>query len=428
MSVQVEKLEHNMVKLTVEVPAEEFEKAVTRAYNKNKKSISVPGFRKGHVPQKIVEKMYGTGVFYEDAANDAINSTYPKESEETGLEFVSRPEFEVEQIEQGKEFVYTATVAVRPEVTLGEYKGIEVKQRLVEVADSEIEEELKKEQEKNSRLVDVDDRAVEDGDTITLDYAGTVDGVAFDGGTAKDATLVIGSNTFIPGFEEQLIGLQAGDEKDVNVTFPEEYHAKDLAGKAAVFACKVNKIQKKELPELNDEFAQDVSEFDTLDEYKKDIKERLFEQKSSQAKTEKENEAVDKLIEASEMDIPEAMIEAQANQMFQNFAQQLQSQGIPMDMYLQYQGSDSGKMLEQMKPQAKKQIQTRLVLEEVAKAADIQITDEKVEEEIGRMAAQYQMEADKLKDVMSDFEKEQIKKDLAVQEAVTLVADNAKEV
>lgn len=428
MSAQVERLEHNMVKVTIEIAAEEFGKAITRAYNKNKKNISIPGFRKGHVPQQLVEKMYGAGVFYEDAANDIINSTYGEEAKSTGLEFVSRPEFDVTQIEKGKDFIYTATVAVRPEVTLGEYKGLEVKKRVAEVTESEVDDEIRKEQEKNARMIDIDDRGVEKGDTVNLDYSGSVDGEKFDGGTASGQTLVIGSNAFIPGFEDQLIGVLTGEECKVYVKFPEEYHSTDLAGKDAVFECKVNKIQKKELPELNDDFAQDVSEFDTMEEYRNDVREKLLDRKSAQVKSEKENEAVDKLIEISEMDIPEAMINSQAAQMYQEFAQRLQSQGIPVDMYFQYQGSTPEKALEDMKPQAKKQIETRLVLEEVAKAAGIEITDEKVDQEIERIATAYQMEKEKLAEVMSDFEKEQIKKDLAVQEAITLIADNAKEV
>ncbi len=428
MSAQVERLEHNMVKLTIEIAAEEFGKAITRAYNKNKKSIQVPGFRKGHVPQKLVEKVYGAGVFFEDAANDLINRTYAEEAESTGLEIMSRPEFDIEQIENGKSFIYTATAAVRPEVKLGEYKGIEVKKQTVEVTESEVEDELRKEQEKNSRLVDVEDRAVEKGDTVTLDYSGSVDGEKFDGGTAEGQTLVIGSNSFIPGFEDQLIGVLPGEDCNVYVKFPEEYHATDLAGRDAVFACKVHKIQKKELPELNDEFAQDVSEFDTLDEYKEDIRSRLLDTKSRQARTALENEAVDKLIEASEMDIPDAMVSSQAAQMYQEFVQRLSSQGIPAEMYLKYQNSTPEKMLEDMKPQADKQIRTRLVLEEVVKDAGIEIGDDKIEEEIGKIASAYQIEADKLKEVMSDAEKEQIRKDLAVQEAVSLIADSAKEV
>ncbi len=428
MSNQVERLEHNMVKITVTVPAADFDKARTQAYNRQKKSISIQGFRKGHAPQQLVEKMYGAEIFYEDAANICINNTYNDEAQSTELEFTSRPTFDVEQMEKGKDFIYTAEVAVRPEVKLGEYKGIEVKKQEVAVTDEDVEAELKAEQEKNSRLVDVTDRAVEDGDTLTLDYSGSVDGEKFDGGTAENQTLVIGSNTFIPGFEEQLIGAALEEEKDITVTFPAEYHAADLAGKEAVFKCTVHKIQKKELPELNDEFAQDVSEFDTIDAYKEDVKKNLTSKKEEEAKTQKENEAVDKLVEASEMDIPDAMVQSQAEQMFNDFAQQLRSQGIPMEMYLQYQGGTADKMVEDMKPQALKQIKTRLVLEEVVKAENIEITDEKFDAELQKIADQYKMKVEDLKKSVGEYEKEQMTKDMAVQEAVTLIAENAKEV
>ncbi len=429
MSVKVENLEHNMVKLTVTVPADDFSKALTQAYNRNKKNISIPGFRKGHAPQQLIEKMYGTGVFYEDAANILIPQTYPEEAESTGLEIVSRPEFDIEQIEKGKDFIYTATAAVKPAVELGAYEGIEVKKQDVTVTDEDVDAEIKKEQEKNSRLVDAEEgAAVENGDTINLDYSGSIDGVKFDGGTAEGQTLVIGSNTFIPGFEDQLVGVKAGEEKDVKVTFPAEYHAKELAGKDAVFACKINKIQKKELPELNDEFAQDVSEFDTMDEYRESVKSNLVSDKEKAAKNAKTNEAVDKLIEASKMDIPDAMVASQAEQMYEDFARRLQSQGIPIDMYLQYQGSTEAKFKEDIKPQALKQIQERLVLEAVAEKADIKISDEDFDAEVKKIADQYKMDVDKLKESMSDYEKDQLKKDMAVQKAVELVTDSAKEV
>ena len=391
MSVKVENLEHNMVKLTVTVPADDFSKALTQAYNRNKKNISIPGFRKGHAPQQLIEKMYGTGVFYEDAANILIPQTYPEEAESTGLEIVSRPEFDIEQIEKGKDFIYTATAAVKPAVELGAYEGIEVKKQDVTVTDEDVDAEIKKEQEKNSRLVDAEEgAAVENGDTINLDYSGSIDGVKFDGGTAEGQTLVIGSNTFIPGFEDQLVGVKAGEEKDVKVTFPAEYHAKELAGKDAVFACKSDKEKA--------------------------------------AKNAKTNEAVDKLIEASKMDIPDAMVASQAEQMYEDFARRLQSQGIPIDMYLQYQGSTEAKFKEDIKPQALKQIQERLVLEAVAEKADIKISDEDFDAEVKKIADQYKMDVDKLKESMSDYEKDQLKKDMAVQKAVELVTDSAKEV
>lgn len=428
MSVKVEKLEHNMVKLTVSVLAADFGKAITRAYNKQKKNISVPGFRKGHAPQHLIEKMYGPSVFYDDAVNECISTTYYKEAEETGLTFVSSPEFDIEQVEKGSDLIYTAVVAVRPEVKLGEYKGIEVKKAEISVTDEEVDAEVGREREKNSRLVEVTDRAVADGDTVTLDYSGAVDGEKFDGGTAENYELVIGSGSFIPGFEEQLVGMNCEETKDITVTFPKEYHAPELAGKEAVFTCTIHKIKVKELPELDDEFAQDVSEFDTLAEYKDSVRADILKRKEAEAKTEKENEAVDKLIETSEMDIPDAMIDYEVSNMFQSYAQRLQSQGISIDMYMQYTGSSEEQMKEQMRPQALKQIQTRLVLEEVASAENIEIGDERIDEEIASMAERYQMEADKLKDVMGDYEKEQMKKDLAVQDALTLIAENAKEV
>ena len=428
MSAQVERLEHNMVKLTVEVPAEEFEKAVRSVYNRNKKSISIPGFRKGHAPQHMLEKIYGAGIFFEDAANDLINQTYPDAAEETELEFVSRPVFDVTQIEKGKDFIYTAEVAVRPEVKLGEYRGIEVKKQDRTVTEEEVDAEIAREQEKNARLVEVTDRPVADGDTIILDYSGAVDGVKFDGGTAENQTLVIGSGTFIPGFEEQLVGTNVEETKDITVTFPEDYSASELAGKEAVFTCTVHKIQKKELPELDDEFAQDVSEFDTLEEYRKSVRENLTKSKEEAAKRAAEDEAVDKLIESSEMDIPDAMIDAQTTQMYQDYARQLQGQGIPIDTYLQYMGSNEEKMKESMRPQALKQIQTRLVLEAVAKDASIEANDLRLEEEIEKIAERYQMEVAKLKESMTSFDKENLRKDISVQEAIDLIADTLKEV
>ena len=426
MSVQVEKLEKNMAKLTIEASAEDFEKAVNAAYNKNKNRINVPGFRKGKAPRIMIEKMYGAGIFFEDAANALIQTEYPKAAEECGLEIVSQPEIDVVQIEKGKSFIFTAEVAVKPEVTLGEYKGVEVEVSGTEVTEEEVAAELKKEQESNSRTLDVDDRAVENGDMITLDFEGFVDGTAFEGGKGTDYPLTIGSNSFIPGFEEQLVGAVIGEEKDVNVTFPEKYHAADLAGKPAVFKCTVKAIKVKELPELDDEFAKDVSEFDTLAEYKEDIAKKLKERKEDVAKREKEDKVVDKLIENAEMDIPEPMVQSQISQLMNDFIRRMQAQGLSIDQYYQFTGLDQAKIQEQMRPQALKRIQSRLVLEKVAEVENIEISDEKVDEEIAKMAEMYKMEADKLKEVMGDYEKEQIKKDLAVQEAVTLVAEAAK--
>ena len=428
MSVQVEKLEKNMAKLTIEVSAEEFEKGIQAAYLKEKGKISLPGFRKGKAPRKMIEKMYGVGVFYEEAANNVMPMAYSNAAKESELEIVSNPDIDIVQIEAGKPFIFTATVAVKPEVTLGEYKGVEVKKADLTVTDEEIEAELKKEQEKNSRTVNVDDRAVENGDMIKLDFEGFIDGVAFEGGKGENYDLTIGSNSFIPGFEDQLVGAKIGEDVEVNVTFPEEYHAKDLAGKAAVFKCKVNAISVKELPELDDEFAQEVSEFDTLDEYKADVKKNLEEKKAAEAKTAKENEAVDKAVENAQMDIPDPMIDSQVEQMINDYARRLQSQGLSMEQYMQFTGTTLDALKEQVRPQALTQIKSRLVLEKIAEVEDIQISDEKLDEELAKMAESYKMELDKLKELMGDYEKDQMKKDMAVQEAVTLVAEAAKEV
>lgn len=426
MSVQVENLEKNMAKLTIEVAAEEFEKAVQAAYMKNKNKITIPGFRKGKAPRVMIEKMYGTGIFYEDAANALIQREYPKAAEESGLDIVSYPEIDVVQVEKGKSFIFTAEVAVKPEVTLGEYKGLEVEVTPVEVTEEEVAAELKREQENNSRTIDVDDRAVAQGDMVTLDFEGFVDGVAFEGGKGTDYPLTIGSNSFIPGFEDQLVGAELNKEVEVNVTFPEDYHANDLAGKAAVFKCTVKAIKVKELPELDDEFAKDVSEFDTLAEYKADVEKKLRERKEGVAKREREDKAVDAVIANAQMDIPEAMIQNQIQQLMNDFVQRMQAQGLSIDQYYQFTGLDQAKIQEQMRPQALKRIQSHLVLEKVAEVENIQVSDEKFEEELKTMADMYKMEVEKLKELMGDAEKEQMKKDIAVQEAVTLVAESAK--
>lgn len=428
MSVQVEKLEHNMAKLTIEVPEAELEKAIEKVYQKQKNSISIPGFRKGKVPRKMVEKMYGRGIFLEDAANALIPTEYSKATKESELEIVSQPEIGVTQLEPGKAFIFTAEVAVKPEVTLGEYKGVEIPVQNKEVLDEEIEAEILKERENNSRMIDIDDRPVEDGDTVNLDFDGYVDGEPFEGGKGEGYPLVIGSNTFIPGFEEQLIGVSLGEVKDINVTFPEDYQAENLQGKPAVFRCKINRIQKKELPEVDDEFAMDVSEFDTLEEYKEDIRKRLTEEKEKEAVRAKEDAALDKVIEGAQMDIPDAMIQTQADQMLEDFERRMQSQGLTLEQYLQFTGMDMDKITEEMKPQAIKRIQSRLVLEKIAETEDIQPTEEEFEEEIAKMAESYGMEADKLKEMVGEYEKEQITKDIAVQKAITLIADAAKEV
>ena len=428
MSVQVEKLEKNMAKLPIEVSAEEFDAAIEQAYQKDKKKISLPGFRKGKAPRKMIEKMYGTGVFYEDAANIVIPKAYSEAAKECGEEIVSQPEISVTQIGAGQPFIFTAEVALKPAVTLGDYKGVEVEKTPVEVSEEEVDKEVDKERENNSRTIDVDDRAVEKGDMIKLNFEGFVDGTPFEGGKAEDYSLTIGSGSFIPGFEDQLIGAKIGEEVEVNVTFPEEYHAAELKGKPAVFKCTVNEIKVKELPEADDEFAKDVSEFDTLAEYKDDIRAKLLEKKTADAKREKQNKTVAKAVENATMEIPEAMITEQVRRMADDFARRLQSQGLSMDQYMQFTGLTMDALAQQMRPEALKRIQNSLVLEAIAKAENIEVSDEKVNEEIEKMAAAYKMEADKLKELIGDAEKEQMKSDLAIQAAVDMITDAAVEV
>ena len=427
MSLQVEKMEKNMAKLTIEVSAEELEKALQSAYNKQKGQISVPGFRKGKVPRQMIEKMYGPAIFYDEAANTLIPEAYSKAYDESGLEIVSQPKIEVVQIEKGKPFIFTAEVATKPEVTLGEYKGLKVDKVSNRVTAKEVDAKLEEEQKKNARTVTVEGRAVQDGDEVVLDFEGFVDGVAFAGGKGENYPLTIGSGSFIPGFEEQLIGAETEKEVEVNVTFPAEYHSEDLAGKEAVFKCTVHEIKVKELPELDDEFAAEVSEFDTLEEYKADIKAKIKEQKVAEGKRQKEDQAVEKAVANATMDIPEAMIDTQVQQMAQEFAQRLQSQGLNMEQYFQFTGLTADKMMEEMKPQAVKRIETRLVLEAIAKAENIEITEEKIDEEIAKMAEMYKMEVEKLKEYMGEAEKEQMKADMAVQEAVTFLVENSVE-
>ncbi len=427
MSVQVEKLEKNMAKLTIEVSAEDFAAALTKAYQKNKNRINVPGFRKGKAPQQMIEKMYGAGIFYEDAANIVIPEAYAKAADECGEEIVSQPSIDVVQIEKGKAFIFTAEVALKPEVTLGDYKGVEVEASVVEVSEEEVDKAIDREREKNAREIDIDDRAVENGDMIKLDFEGFVDGEAFEGGKGTDYPLTIGSGSFIPGFEEQLVGAKIGDDVEVNVTFPEDYQAENLKGKAAVFKCKVNSIKVKELPAADDEFAQDVSEFDTLAEYKDDIRAKLLEQKTADAKRTKENNVVAKVVENATMEIPEAMINEQVRRMVDDFARRMQSQGISMEQYMQFTGMTADQMLEQMKPEALKRIQNSLVLEAVVKAENIEVGDDAVEAELVKMAEAYKMELDKIKEIMGDAEKEQMKNDLAIQAAVDMLVEAAVE-
>ena len=428
MSMQVEKLEHNMAKLTIEVEADEFLKAMTKAYQKNKNKMSIPGFRKGKVPQQMIEKMYGPEVFYEDAANIIIPDAYEKElAENKDIEVVSQPSIDVTQCEKGKSFIFTAEVALKPEVELGKYKGVKIDKIDTDVTDEEVDKEIEKEREANSRTISVEDRPVKDKDMTIIDFEGFVDGEAFEGGKGENYPLTIGSGAFIPGFEEQLIGAKIDEETEVKVTFPEDYHAEDLKGKDAVFKVTVHEIKEKELPDLDDEFASEVSEFDTLAEYKEDVKKKLLEKKEAEAKTKREDAVIEAIVKDSKMDIPDAMIDTQTKQMAQDYAGRLQQQGLTLEQYFQFTGMDMNKFLEQMRPGAEKRIQSRLVLEAVAKAENFEISDDEYAHEIDRMAEMYQMEADKLKDLVGDYEKEQIIEDLKMQKAVEFVTENCKE-
>ena len=437
MSLQVEKLEHNMAKLTIEVSAEDVEKALQAAYLKERSKISLPGFRKGKVPRQMIEKMYGPEVFYDEAANHMISEAYGKAYDECELEIVSQPKVEmivsqpkveITQLEKGKPFIFTAEVAVKPEVTLGEYKGLKVDKVSTRVTQKEVDEEIEKERERNARTIDVTDRAVQDKDQITLDFEGFVDGVAFDGGKGEDYPLTIGSGAFIPGFEDQLVGAEIGKEIEVNVTFPEDYQAKELAGKAAVFKCTVKGIKAKELPELDDEFVSDVSDSsETVDDYKAEVKAKIKERKEREGKQKREDQSVEQAVANAQIDIPEPMIDLQARQMTDDFARRIMQQGMSLEQYFQFTGLTEEKMMEEFKPQAEKRIRTRLVLEAVVAAENIEVSDERLDEELQKMADSYQMEVDKLKEFMGDNERKQMKEDIAVQEAVTLIADAAVE-
>ena len=428
MSLQVERLEHNMAKLTIEVPAEEVEKALQAAYLKERGKISLPGFRKGRVPRQMIEKMYGPEVFYDEAANRMISEAYAKAYDECELELVSQPKIEITQLEKGKEFIFTAEVAVKPEVKLGEYKGLKVDKVSTRVTQKEVDEEIDKERERNARTIDVTDRAVQDKDQITLDFEGFVDGVAFEGGKASDYPLTIGSGAFIPGFEDQLIGANIDEEKEINVTFPEEYQAKELAGKAAVFKCTVHSIKAQELPELDDEFVSDVSEkSETVDAYKAEVKAKIKERKENEGKQKREDQSVEQAVANAEMDIPEAMISFQSRQMVDDFARRIMQQGMTMEQYFQFTGLSEEKMMEEFKPEAEKRIRTRLTLEAIVAAENIEVSEERLDEELQKMADSYKMEVDKLKEYMGENEKKQMKEDIAIQEAVTLIANAAVE-
>ena len=428
MSFKVEQLEEkNMVKLVIEASAEEFEAGLNAAYNKNKNKISVPGFRKGKAPRKMIEQLYGSQIFFEDAANEIIPDAYADAAKESGLDIVSQPKVSIEQLEAGKPFIFAAEVAVRPEVELGEYKGVEVTKADAEVTDADVEEELKKVQDQNSRTVSVEDRAVKDGDMTVIDFEGFIDGEAFEGGKGENYPLTIGSHSFIDTFEEQMIGMNIGEEKELNVTFPEDYHAENLKGKPATFKVTVKEIKEKQLPELDDDFAQDVSDFDTLAEYKDDLKKKIAERKESEAKAKKESEAIEKVVEAAKMDIPQAMIDTQVNRMLEDFAMRLQQQGLSVEQYFQYTGMSADKIMEEMKPEAVKRIKNSLVLEAVAKAENIEVSEEEFEAELQKMADMYKMEIEKIKEFMQDAEAKQMKDDIAIQKAVELIVSSAVE-
>ena len=426
MSVKVENLEHNMAKLTIEVSADEVEKALQTAYNKQKKNISVPGFRKGKVPRAMIEKMYGAGVFYEEAANILLQDSYPAAVDESGVDVVSRPSIEVVQIEKGQPFIYTAEVAVKPEVELGKYMGVTVTKIDTTVTDEEVDAALEQERQQSSRTVDVTDRAVADGDIAVIDFEGFVDGEAFEGGKGDNYSLEIGSHSFVDTFEEQLVGKNIGDDVEVNVTFPENYQAADLAGKPAVFKVKINEIKAKELPELDDEFAADKGH-DTLAEYKEEVKKNLVEKKEEEAKRTKEDEAIQKIIDKSKMDIPEAMVKTQCETMVEEFAQRIAQSGLTMEQYMQFSGITVDQLMEQVKPEATTRIQSSLVLEAIVKAENIEVSDEEMDAEIEKMAKNYGMEADKLKEYMGDAQKDSMKREMSITKAVELIMDNVKE-
>lgn len=425
MAVQVEKKEKNMAVITVTVPAEDFAKAMKETYNREKGRYSLPGFRKGHAPQKMIEQFYGKGVFFEGAVNSCINKTYADAAKESGLDIVSRPEIDVTQVEAGKDLIYTATVAVKPDVTLGEYKGIEVQKADMTVTDQDVEDAVKRELEKDSRLVTVTDRAAQDGDTVKIDFDGSVDGVAFDGGKGENYPLQLGSGSFIPGFEEQIVGHSAGDAFDVEVTFPEDYHAKELAGKAAVFKTVLHEIQTREVPELNDAYADDKG-FDSAEAFREDVKQKLADAKAKSAAAANENAVIGKVVENAQIELPEPMIETQVEQMIDDYARRMQSQGLQLDQYMEYTGMTMDKLKEQFHPQAVRNLKTRLTLEKVVEAENIEVSEEAIEAEIKRMAEQYKVDFEKMQEFISDEDKKNISMDLKIQEAVDFLVAEAK--
>lgn len=425
MAVKNEQIEKNLVKLTFEVSAEEFSKAVNKVYLKNAKKFNIPGFRKGKAPRAIVEKYYTEAVFYDEAINMVLPDAYEAAIKESGIDAVARPEIDVEEIKKGEPVVFTALVTTKPEVKLGEYKGLEVKKIDCSVTDEDVEKDLEAAREKNARLISVDDKAVENGNIAVIDFEGFVDDVPFDGGKGEDYELEIGSGTFIPGFEEQLVGAKTDDKIDVKVTFPEEYHAENLAGKDAVFKVTVKDVKVRELPELNDDFAEEVSEFDTLEEYKADVRVKLEKAAEDKAKAETENEVVDKAVENAEFEIPDAMLEAQIDNIVRDFEQRLSYQGMNLDMYLQYTGQNRDAFREQFKDQAKKQVEGSLVLEAIQKAEGIEAGPEETELRLVDMSKKYNMELDKLKELLGEAEMERIKQEIAMQKTIEMLVNNA---
>ncbi len=426
MNVQVENLEKNMAKLTVTVDAAELEKAITKAYNKQKNSISVPGFRKGKVPQHMVEKMYGAEIFYEDAANIIMQETYPQAYDESKLDIVSQPQVDITQLEKGKDFIYTATVAVKPEVKLGKYKGVSVTKIDSKVTATEVNESIKAELERDARMVTKKGKAA-NGDTAVIDFEGFIDDVAFEGGKGENYDLVLGSGSFIPGFEDQLVGHKAGEDVDVEVTFPETYQAEDLAGKAAVFKCHIHEVKKKDVPKLDDEYVSDHTEFETVDEYKASVKERLENNKKTEGRRAQEDEAIAKIVEDSEMEIPDAMLDYQVENMINDFANNMAQQGLSLQQYMQFTGMTMDAFREQVRPDALSRTQSSLVLEAIAKAEKIEATDADVDTKLEEMSKQYGMELEQIKNLVGENEKESMKKDIAIEKAIELIMDNVKE-
>jgi trigger factor len=428
MSVQVEKLEHNMAKLTIEVEAEKLEAAMKQAYNKNKNNYNIPGFRRGKAKYEVVKKMFGPAAFYSDAADALLQEEYPKAVDECGEDVVSSPTVDIVQIEEGKPFIFTAEVALKPAVTLPEYKGIEVTKAELEVTDEDVEKELQKELENNARTVDVTDRAAANDDTVDIDFDGYCDGEQFDGGKSEGYSLKLGSGSFIDNFEDQIVGHNIGDEFDVNVTFPENYQATELAGKPAVFKVKLNGIKAKEIPAADDDFAQDVSEFDTLDEYKASLREKIAQMKADTAKRDQRDEAIQKIADGCEIDIPEAMIDTQTNSMINEIAQNLAQQGIPMSMYYQVTNTNEESLKAQYKGQAEQQIRVALALEAIAEAEGIEVTDEDINAELEKMAENYGMDPKTLLEIATDSDKENIRLDKKNEKAVDLVMESVVEV